>query len=320
MLNNRKETKFKPTTFAKKATHGIQTATIRMVELNQDRNENNYLSVYFDCETGEYVHRFQKPYRSDYFPYGYEENFETLDTIFWENCDKAVDELYKLIKLFDVSPIDADGFITDNFATEYRIFIDNLKSGYVTVSDNNYKEFGFVKARRKQQKVSVKTGNGYTSYDFRIVGNEKDTWAENTNDPKYAYADMIGERIGDYTNIEFWNAFFEFVFNYFLALRKNEFLNKEIVVKLIRIESPEYEKDEFGKFIKIDDKKVIKTIYYNVGVPQSQWYKSVENQKFEMKFSKAELEVIAKYVAIKDSADNGSEISTTSTNGNDFPF
>lgn len=316
MLNNRKETKFK-SQFAKKATHGIQTATVRMVELNKDKNENNYLSITFECETGEYTHRIQKPYKSDYFPYSAEKEFETLDTIFWETCDKIVDDLYKLIKLLDVNPIDEEGFIVDNFATEYRKFIDTLKSGYVVVTENNYKDFGFVKARRKQQKVSTKTNNEYTSYDSQIVGEDKDTWASDTKQPKYAYADMIGERIGDYASSDFWNSFFEFAFSYFLALRQSGYLDKEFVIKLIRVESPEYEKDEYGKFIKIDDKKVIKTIYYNVGVPQSQWYKALDNQKFDLKFSKAELEVIAKYEALKNTENANSEISV---NPSDLPF
>lgn len=313
MLNNKKETKYK-SIFAKKATHGVQKANIKDVELSQDKNGNNFLTITLSCETGEYTHRVLKPYKSEYLPYD-PEDIENVDTIYWETCDKIVDEIYKLIRVVDVNVIDEEGFIVDNFATEYRTFIENLKSGTITVTEDNYKEMGFVKARHKRQKVS-KAGNDYTSYDFRIVGVDKNTWYEETGTPKYTYAEMIGEKIGDYTDTNYWNDFFEFVYNYFVALKKNGLLDKEFMVKLIRVEVPDYEKDSDGKFIKIDNKKIVKAINYYVGTPQSQWFKEIDNSKFELKLSKSELETIQKYEELVNATNTNSEIGKN----DDFPF
>lgn len=303
MLNNRKNTKFKPN-FTKKASHGIQTATVKTVEINTDKNDNSYLNIILDCETGEYNHRILKPLKPMFMPYGADvenDNYkEDFDTIYWESCDKLLDDIYSFIRLFDVNTeIDEEGYITDKFLTAYRNFVDTLKYGSITVTENNYKGFGFKKARRKLEKVS-KAGNNYTSYDLCIVGEDKDTWASETGKPVYVYADMIGEKIADFESTEFWNSFFEFIFKYFLDLRKAGLLDKQFVVKLIRVESPEYEKDIDGKALKIDGKRIIKTMYYNVGTPNSMWFKTVDNDRFDLKFSKAELETIHKYEALKN--------------------
>ena len=46
----------------------------------------------------------------------------------------------------------------------------------------------------------------------------------------------------------------------------------EFIVKLTRNKSPEFEKDADGKVLKIDNKAVIKTIYYPVSVPTTRWF------------------------------------------------
>ena len=310
MLNNRKETKFKPN-FAKKASHGIQNASVKTVEINTDKNDNSFLNIILTCDTGEYNHRILKPLKPMFMPYGAEVDMngytESLDTVYWESCDKLLDDVYNFIRLFDVNTdIDENGYITDKFLTAYRDFIDTLKYGTVTVDKNNYRDLGFKKARRKLEKVS-KAGNNYTSYDLRIVGEEKDTWAEDTGKPAYVYTDMLGEKIADFESTDFWNSFFEFIFKYFMDLKKRGLLEKQFVAKLIRVESPEYEKDADGKALKIDGKRVIKTMYYNVGTPQSMWFKTLDNERFDLKFSKSELEVIHKYEALKN-ADSNTEI------------
>lgn len=311
MLNNRKDSKYKPT-FTKKASHGIQTAKIKTVEINSDKNDNAFLNIILDCETGEYNHRILKPLKSLFLPRNAEVTdtyAETLDTVYWEACEKLLDQLYMFVKLFDsTGEVDEEGYITDNFLQAYKDFVLSLKSGVVTVTKENVSDFGFKKARRKMQRTA-NDGHEYTSYEMRVVGKEKDTWAEETGNPVYAYEDMIGEKVADFESIDFWNSFFAFIFQYFAKLRKENLLDKEFVVKLIRVESPEYEKDLDGKNLLIDGKKQIKTIYYNVGIPTSQWFKDINNEKFDLKFSKAELEVIQKYDALRNTTN--SEIDDT---------
>jgi hypothetical protein len=309
MLLNRKNNKQK-TTYEKKANHGIQTAKVEGVKIAKDKNENNYLILSLECETGNFNKFYLRPYMSQFMSYD-AESIETTLSAYWETCDKIVDELYRFIQMFDKSEIDAEGYIEYNFAKEYKTFLEGLgRKMKIEVTEANLADFGFVKSKRKVTKQKFSNNEDYTAYISRIEGVEKNTWFEDTGLPAYAYADSVGESIPDYENVDFWNAFFVFVTEYFGELQKTERLLKEFDVKLIRIESPEYEKDAESKVLKIDNKKVIKTMYYPVATPESTWFKLPENKKFELKMSKKELEIISIFEAQK-------EIATT--DGNELP-
>jgi len=317
MLLNRKDNRQKAQ-YEKKATHGIQTAKVDQVKIGTDKNGNNYLLVSLNCETGFFTKYYMKPYFGELLPYEVEKDIEDATTIYWETCDKLVDEIYRFIQLFDKTTIDEEGYIIYNFATEYKKFLSELsKSQKITVTDNNYKEFGFVKSKRKVTRTSQKDGHEYTAYIDRVEGGEKNTWYEETGVASYAYAELIGEVIPDYKDVDFWNSFFAFIAEYFGELQKTERLNTEFIVKLIRVESPEYEKDSEGKTLKIDGKRIIKTMFYPVGTPNTLWFKSLTNKGFELKLNKRDLEIIQAYEEQKNIANvNGNEV----TNVDDLPF
>ena len=316
MLNNRQKTQQQ--VYEKKASHGIQTATLKTVAIEQDKNDNNYLVFDLNCETGAFQWKVRAPWKSLY-PRDLEKTDtyeETVDTRFIEDCDKLVDQIYNFTtKLFD--PIIGE---VDNFGTAYLDFIDNLKNGTIEVTEKNYREFGFKRAVRQVNKIS-QAGNPYTSYELRVLGEENGTYAEDTNKPKYSYFEAIGNKVGDYNSTDFWNSFFEFVFKYYANLKKENKLNSEFVVKLIREKSLEYEKGADGKNLKIDGKNVVKATYYPVTVPLTRWFKLVNEPKFELKLNKAELNLISEYEAYKESASNNVEIGEpTPTPTNDLPF
>ena len=308
MLLNRKNNKQK-TSYEKKANHGIQLAKVDSVKIAKDKNENNYLILSLACDTGVFNKFYLKPYMSQFLPFDVESLESTL-SVYWETCDKIVDELYRFIQMFDKSEIDAEGYIEYNFAKEYKTFLEGLgRSMKIEVTDKNLSNFGFVKSKRKVTKQKFSNNEDYTAYINRIEGVEKNTWFEDSGEPAYAYADSVGESIPDYENVDFWNAFFVFVTEYFGELQKTERLSKEFEIKLIRIESPEYEKDSEGKILKIDNKKVIKIMYYPVATPETTWFKLPETKKFELKMSKRETELINTFEAQKEIANNtGNEL------------
>ncbi|HMT01967.1 MAG TPA: hypothetical protein PKD00_01440 [Burkholderiales bacterium] len=290
LLNSKnKKNNFGP----KRATHGVQSATVKALELNKDKNDNFYLTFILNCETGEFSHRIFKPAKSDYATLN--EPIETKDSVYWESCDKLADLLARFVLLFDTTTATEDGEIS-TFFLAYDKFLEDLnKKLKVKVTDKNLDNFGYIKASRKVTKKSNLTGNSYESFEKRIVGTAPNTFYEDGNDPKYAYAQYVGEMIPDYENVEYWNSLFQFIFNYLVDLKNQGQLDSKFMVKLIRVKSYEYEKDSDGKFIKIDDKKVVKATYYNVGVPAlTMWFKNPEDN-FQLKINSAEQKVINEY-------------------------
>lgn len=319
MLLNRKDNRQK-VQYEKKANHGVQTAKVHEVKIGSDKNDNNYLILSLECESGMFSKYYMKPFFSDYMPFEFED-VETKNTIYWESCDKRVDELYRFIQLFDKSTIDDEGYIEYNFAIEFKKFLTELpKSLKLTVTEKNCSSFGFVKSKRKVTKQKFLKDETYTAYVDRIEGGEKDTWYEETGTPSLAYKDLIGESIPNYEDVEYWNTFYAFVAEYFGELQKTDRLDLEFIVKLIRTESPEYEKDNDNKVIKIDGKKVIKTMYYPVSTPETIWFKSVNSKNFDLKLNKRELELIGKYESQRNIANvDGNEI-TEITEELNLPF
>ena len=317
-LNNKnKKSAFGP----KKANHGLQSASVKALELNKDKNDNFYLSIILDCDTGEFTHRIFRPVKSDYATIN-EPAIETKDSVFWENSDKLADLLARFVLLFDTTTSTEEGEI-NSFFLAYDEFLGNLNKGLkVKVTEKNVASFGFIKASRKVTKQS-RAGNSYDSFEKRIVGTAPNSFYEDGNDPKYAYEQYIGESIPDYENIDYWNSLFQFIFNYLVDLKNQGQLDNKFLIKLIRVKSYEFEKDSDGKFIKIDDKKVVKATYYNVGVPAStMWFKNPKDN-FQLKINSAEQKVIDEYLSNLNAlnvSDNVEVVDNTDKNSDDLPF
>jgi hypothetical protein len=295
-----------------RANHGVQLATLNTMELNKDKNENFYLTLVLDTDSGQYSHRIFRPIKFTTLPsYGVESD-ETVDSIFWEKCDKLADMIARFVLLFDTKE-EVNGEFISSFLVRYDEFRTALnKSLTVKVTDKNLTDFGFVKATKKVTK-DKRDGGTYESYDRLIVRDDNDN-------PKYAYTDFVGETVPDYESVEFWNEFFNFVFNYLLSLKQANKLDIQFVVKLIRVKNNEFEKDADGKFIMMDGKRVVKSTFYAVSAPETIWFKHI-NDKMNLKVNVNEQRIIDEYMSQVQSLTANDEVEVMPSGASDdLPF
>lgn len=295
-----------------RANHGVQLATVNTVELNKDKNDNFYLTLVLDTDSGQYSHRIFRPIKFTTLPtYGIESD-ETIDSIFWEKADKLADMIARFVLLFDTKE-EVNGEFISSFLVRYDEFRSNLnKSLTVKVTDKNLEGFGFVKATKKVTK-DKRDGGTYESYEKLIV-------RDDNGDPKFAYADFVGETVPDYESVEFWNEFFNFVFNYLLGLKQDNKLDIQFVVKLIRVKNNEFEKDADGKFIMMDGKRVVKSTFYSVSAPETIWFKHI-NDKMNLKVNVNEQRIIDEYMSQVQALTSNDEVEVMPSGASDdLPF